>query len=345
MNKHSSLRSASDLEAKGLIAPAERIAIEEVARRFSVSITPAMADLIEDAPRQDPIAAQFVPTAEELVFSADELADPIGDEAFSTVPGIVHRYPDRVLLKPLHICPVYCRFCFRREMVGPGGDALTSTELKAALAYIAGNPAIFEVILTGGDPFALSPRRIAHIVEALSAIEHVGVIRFHTRVPVVAPERITSELVDSLASDKAVFVALHTNHVRELTPAAREACSLLVKAGIAMVSQSVLLRGINDTPEALTDLFRALLTLRIKPYYLHHGDLAKGTGHFRTTIAEGQALMKVLRGTLTGLGQPTYVLDIPGGHGKVPIGPGYLEDAEDGSVVTDPRGGRHSYRG
>jgi lysine 2,3-aminomutase len=187
MNKHSSLRSASDLEARGLVAPAERMAIEEVARRFSVAITPAMADLIAGPPDVDPIAAQFVPTARELVVSPEERADPIGDEAFSPVPGVVHRYPDRVLLKPLHVCPVYCRFCFRREMVGPEGEMLSATELEAALAYIAGNPAIFEVIVTGGDPFALSPRRIERIVAGLSAIEHVGVIRFHTRVPVVAP--------------------------------------------------------------------------------------------------------------------------------------------------------------
>jgi lysine 2,3-aminomutase len=343
MNKHSSLRSASDLEVSGLVAPDERLAIEEVARRFSVAITPLMAELITGPPAEDPIAAQFVPSARELVFSSDELADPIGDEAFSPVPGIVHRYPDRVLLKPLHVCPVYCRFCFRREVVGPEGETLTSAELDSALAYIAANAAIFEVIVTGGDPFALSPRRIGRIVSALSAIEHVGVIRFHTRVPVVAPERVSAELVESLASDKAVFVALHANHARELTPAAREACGRLVKAGIAMVSQSVLLRGVNDTPEALDELFRALLRLRIKPYYLHHGDLAKGTGHFRTSIAQGQALMHRLRGTLTGLGQPTYVLDIPGGHGKVPIGPGYLEPTQDGYVVTDPRGQRHDY--
>ncbi|QEN90005.1 lysine-2,3-aminomutase-like protein [Labrys sp. KNU-23] len=344
MNKHSSLRSASDLEARGLISSAERLDIEEVARRFSVAITPAMTDLIAGSPQDDPIAAQFVPTGRELISSPDELTDPIGDDAFSPVKGIVHRYPDRVLLKPLHVCPVYCRFCFRREMVGPEGDTLTGSELDAALAYVANNPAIFEVIVTGGDPFALSPRRIGRIVKALSTIDHVGVIRFHTRVPVVAPERITDDLIESLDSPKGVFVALHANHVHELTPAAREACTRLVKAGIAMVSQTVLLKGVNATAEALSALFRALLGLRIKPYYLHHGDLAKGTGHFRTTIAEGQAVMRQLRGSLTGLGQPTYVLDIPGGHGKVPIGPCYLDDGENGPVVTDPRGNRHNYR-
>lgn len=345
MNKHASLRNAADLEAAGLVSPLERLDIEEVARRYSVAITPAMTELIAGSPGEDPIAAQFVPSVNELVCSPDELVDPIGDEAFSPVKGIVHRYPDRVLLKPLHVCPVYCRFCFRREMVGPEGDSLTSGELDAALAYIAGNPAIFEVIITGGDPFALSPRRIGRIVKALSAIEHVGVIRFHTRVPVVAPERITAELVESLDSPKGMFVALHTNHVRELTPAAREACARLVQAGIAMVSQTVLLKGVNATADDLSALFRALLRLRVKPYYLHHGDLAKGTGHFRTTIAEGQAVMRDLRGTLTGLGQPTYVLDIPGGHGKVPIGPSYLQADEQGYVVTDPRGGSHTYQG
>ena len=346
MNKHSSLRSASDLEASGLISSAERLDIEEVARRYSVAITPAMTDLITGSPQDDAIAAQFVPTGRELISSPDELTDPIGDDAFSPVKGIVHRYPDRVLLKPLHVCPVYCRFCFRREMVGPEGDTLTSSELDAALAYIANNPAIFEVIVTGGDPFALSPRRIGRIVKALSAIDHIGVIRFHTRVPVVAPERITAELIENLDSPKGVFVALHANHARELTPAAREACTRLVQAGIAMVSQTVLLKGVNATAEALSALFRALLGLRIKPYYLHHGDLAKGTGHFRTSIAEGQAVMRELRGSLTGLGQPTYVLDIPGGHGKVPIGPSYLAaEGEDGHLVTDPRGGVHAYRG
>ena len=346
MNTHSSLRSASDLEARGLISKSERIGIEEVARRFSVAVTPDMADLIGGPPQSDPIAAQFVPTKQELDWSPKELADPIGDEAFSPVRGIVHRYPDRVLLKPLHICPVYCRFCFRREMVGPSGENLTKAELDAALAYIAGSKDIFEVIVTGGDPFALSSRRIRQIVAALTAIEHIGVIRFHTRVPVVAPDLITQTFVESLASPKAVFVALHTNHASELTSAAQEACARLINAGIPMVSQTVLLRGVNDTPESLTALFRVLVSNRIKPYYLHHGDLAKGTSHFRTTIAKGQDLMRQLRGTLTGLAQPAYVLDIPGGHGKVPIGPGYVEEGVDGTYqVTDPYGDIHDYGG
>jgi lysine 2,3-aminomutase len=345
MNKHSSFRSVSDLEKRGLVPPSRRNEIEEVARRFSVAVTPAMADLMDGPPGEDPIAAQFVPTERELLWSPDELEDPIGDEAFTPVRGIVHRYLDRVLLKPLHVCPVYCRFCFRREMVGPEGENLTMRELEAALSYIAGNPDIFEVIVTGGDPFILSQRRLRHIVSSLGAIDHVGVIRFHTRVPVVAPETVTEDFVRSLAGPKAVFVALHANHVRELSPAARQACARLVDAGIPMVSQTVLLHGINDTAADLTALFRALVAMRIKPYYLHHGDLAKGTRHFRTTIAQGQDLMRSLRGALTGLAQPTYVLDIPGGHGKVPIGPAYAERTADGTyAVTDPKGKVHAYR-
>ncbi|MDQ0394670.1 lysine-2,3-aminomutase-like protein [Labrys monachus] len=345
MNKQASLRSVSDLEGRGLVPASLREEIEEVARRFSVAVTPGMADLMTGPPAGDPIAAQFVPTEQELLWSPEELDDPIGDEPFTPVRGIVHRYPDRVLLKPLHVCPVYCRFCFRREMVGPEGENLTRSELDAALAYIAGNANIFEVIVTGGDPFILSQRRLRQIMSALAGIEHVGAVRFHTRVPVVAPEIVTDDFVKSLAGPKAVFVALHANHVRELSPAARQACARLVDAGIPMVSQTVLLRGINDTAADLSALFRALVAMRIKPYYLHHGDLAKGTRHFRTTVAQGQDLMRALRGSLTGLAQPTYVLDIPGGHGKVPIGPAYVQRQDDGAyAVTDPQGRLHAYR-
>jgi len=306
-----------------------------------VAITPAMADLIDAADPDDPIARQFVPTAAELLQAPEESADPIGDQAHSPLEGIVHRYPDRVLLKVNHNCAVYCRFCFRREMVGPDGLRPLSPEaLDAAIAYIAGRPEIWEVIVTGGDPFVLSPRRIADLMARLEALEHVKVVRFHTRVPAVEPETVTNELVTALkGSGKAVYVALHANHARELTPAARVACARLVDAGIPMLGQTVLLRGVNDDPESLAALMRAFVETRIKPYYLHHADLAPGTGHLRTTLAEGQALMRSLRGDVSGLCQPTYVLDIPGGHGKAPVGPAFLGDGE----VEDFRGVRHPY--
>lgn len=315
--------------------------LENVAARYAVSITPEMAGLIDRGNPADPIARQFVPDAGELQHLPEERPDPLDEDRLSPVPGVVHRYPDRVLLKLTHACPVYCRFCFRREVVGPGGpQPLSDAALGAALEYIAGNPGIWEVILTGGDPLVLSPRRVAEVTRRLSAVDSVKVLRWHTRVPAVDPGRVTEGLAGALRSPaKAVYVALHANHPRELTPAARAACGRLVDAGIVMVSQTVLLRGVNDDPDTLAALMRAFVECRIRPYYLHHPDPAPGTSRFRLSIAEGQAIVRQLRGRLSGLAQPIYVLDIPGGHGKVPIGPGYLDQGR----VADPGGTWHDY--
>ena len=342
-NRDPTLRSTGALQAAGLAREADPAALAKVGARYAVAITPEMARLIDRGDAQDPIARQFIPDVRELQPSPDERADPLNEEGLSPVPGIVHRYPDRVLLKLTHVCPVYCRFCFRREVVGPGGpQALSGSALDAAFGYIARERAIWEVILTGGDPFMLSPRRISEVSQRLSAIGHVMVLRWHTRVPVADPRRITAELVGALkAASKAIYVVLHCNHARELTDAARSACARLVDAGIPMLAQTVLLKGVNDNADVLAELMRALVALRLKPYYLHHLDAAPGTSHFRTTIAEGQRLMRTLRGRISGLAQPTYVLDIPGGHGKVPIGPDYL--AEQGRTVADPGGALHDY--
>ena len=336
------LRSAAALADAGLIAPERLPALEQVAARYAVAITPGMADLIDPANESDPIARQFVPHEAELAESPGETPDPIGDEVHSPVEGIVHRYPDRVLLKPTHTCAVYCRFCFRREVVGPeGAPNLSPEKLDAAFAYVAAPPEIWEVIVTGGDPLVLSPRRLRDLGERLAAIDHVKVVRFHTRIPVVDPAAITDEMVAALkASGKTVYVALHANHARELTDTARAACARIVDAGIPMLSQTVLLKGVNDDPETLGTLMRTFVETRIRPYYLHHGDHAPGTGHLRTTVEEGRALMRAIRGRFSGLCQPTYVLDIPDGHGKVPIGPDYL--AVEGEV-EDPNGGAHAY--
>ena len=347
MNQDGTLRTIGQLVDAELIPGETAGRLEGVADRYAVALTPAMAALVDPADPNDPIGRQFVPSAEELVTTADERADPIGDAAHSPVEGIVHRYPDRVLLKAVHVCPVYCRFCFRREMVGPHGlGTLAPEALEAALAYIASHEEIWEVILTGGDPLVLSPRRLTEIMARLAAIPHVKVVRFHTRVPVVDPDRIDDRLIAALrARGKAVYVALHANHPRELTAEAREACARLIDAGIVMISQSVLLRGVNDDPEVLAALMRGFVEARIKPYYLHHPDLAPGTGHFRLTIAEGQALVAALRGRLSGLCQPTYVLDIPGGHGKTPIAAGTIEDRGGGCYsVSDFRGRAHEYK-
>jgi lysine 2,3-aminomutase len=335
------LRTSQDLAHAGLVAPERLPGLERVAAQYAVAITPAMAELIDAADPHDPIARQFVPDEAELHSLPAESADPVGDFAHSPVEGIVHRYPDRALLKVNHACAVYCRFCFRREMVGPDGlRPLSAAALDAAMAYVAARPAIWEVIVTGGDPFILSPRRLADVMRRLGEIEHVKVVRFHTRVPAVAPETVTDALVAALkAPGKAVYVALHANHARELTPAARAACARIVDAGIPMLGQTVLLAGVNDDPETLAALMRALVETRIKPYYLHHADLAPGTSHLRTSIEDGQALMRAMRGTVSGLCQPTYILDIPGGHGKVPVGPDYLSEG----CVEDPAGRRHAY--
>ncbi|HEV2161678.1 MAG TPA: lysine-2,3-aminomutase-like protein [Stellaceae bacterium] len=339
--KSRTLRRADELVSAGLLPARRRREVERVARRFAVALTPHVVEMIESGGA--PIARQFVPSTAELRVAPEERVDPIGDDRFAPLKGIVHRYPDRVLLKPLLVCPVYCRFCFRREVVGKGG-ALTESELTAALDYIRGNSAIWEVIVTGGDPFLLSARRLKAIVRALHAIPHVQVIRFHTRVPIVEPSRVTPALVAALATEKAVYVAIHANHPRELTAATRAACARLAKAGIPLLGQSVLLKGVNDDAATLEALFRGLVAMRVKPYYLHHADLAHGTAHFRTTLSAGRDLMRTLRGRVSGLCQPTYVVDLPGGHGKVPVGPSYAQALDDDSwLIEDPAGGRHRY--
>jgi len=323
------LRQPTELVAQGLAAAADLADLEKVAARYAVAVTPDIAALIDANDPEDPIARQFIPSAAELVAQPGESADPIGDHAHSPVAGIVHRYPDRVLFKLVHVCAVYCRFCFRREMVGPGkATALSDAAYQGALEYIRANSEIWEVILTGGDPLMLSPRRLAEIMADIADIDHVRIIRLHTRVPVADPARVGPEMIAALKVKGATtWVALHANHARELTDRARAACAGVIDAGIPMVSQTVLLRGVNDNAAALEALMRTFVECRIKPYYLHHGDFAPGTAHLRTTLEHGQELMRALRGRVSGLCQPAYVLDIPGGHGKAPVGPSYLSQA------------------
>ena len=321
--------------------------LDEVARRYAVAVTPHLLALTDPGEANDAIARQFLPNVEELVTLPQELRDPIGDGAHSPVAGIVHRHPDRVLFKVVASCPVYCRFCFRREMIGPGKDnALSKEGFAAALSYIEAHPEIREVILTGGDPFILSPRRAAEIGQALGAIGHVKLIRWHTRVPVTDPERVTDDFVAALQVPGATsWVALHANHAREFSPEAVRAIARLVDGGIALVSQSVLLKGVNNSALALADLMHAFSENRIKPYYLHHPDLAPGTSHFRVGIEDGLALMKALRRRVSGLEMPAYMLDIPGGFGKVPLESDHLEKTADGWRVRDLAGVWHAYQG
>ena len=326
------LRSIADLAAAGLVADAQMARLAEVGAAYAIALPGPLAGRINRADPGDPIRRQFVPSPEELNVLPGESPDPIGDARHSPLPGLVHRYPDRVLLKAASTCPVYCRFCFRREMVGPEkGEALTKAELDAILEYIARHPEIFEVILTGGDPLMLSAARARAITERLDAIEHVRLIRWHTRMPVTRPDRVTPAYADALASEaKAVFVAVHANHAGEFTPDAVAACRRLAQRGISLVSQSVLLRGVNDTVEALSDLMRAFLAAGIKPYYLHQLDAAPGTSHFRVPVSEGQALVRALRDNLSGLAVPHYVFDIPGGVSKASLALSDVERRDDG---------------
>ena len=339
------LRSLDGLIEAGLIAPERIAALAPVAARYAVAVSDTIAKLIDRDDPGDPIARQFVLSEAELIATPDERADPIGDDAHSPVPGIVHRHKDRVLFKLVHACPVSCRFCFRREMVGPDGEtALSPHAFETALAYIESRPEIWEVILTGGDPFILNARRAGEISARLAAIPHVKIIRWHTRVPVVAPAHITDEFVASLIVPGAItIVALHANHPRELTAEARAASARLIDAGIPMLSQSVLLRGVNDNVKTLEALMRAFVEARIKPYYLHHVDLAPGTSHFRVPIEEGQRLMRELRARVSGVCVPHYVLDIPGGYAKALLASSDVENTGTGHRLRDHAGRWHEY--
>ncbi|MCA9692193.1 MAG: lysine-2,3-aminomutase-like protein [Myxococcales bacterium] len=333
------IKDVDGLVREGLVAPKDAAALTTVAERFQIGVSGHLVGRL----RREGLRRQFVPDPRELVIAPEELEDPIGDAAYSPTPGIVHRYPDRALLMPTTLCAVYCRFCFRREVVGDPAHTLDDAALARALAYLAARREIWEVILTGGDPLVLSPRRLGRIVAALAEIDHVQTLRIHSRVPVTNPERITPALLTALRGRLPVTVVIHTNHVDELSVEARAACARLVDAGVPLRSQTVLLRGVNDSVAALEALMRGLVASRVMPYYLHLLDRARGTSHFRVPIEVAQRLVRELRGRVSGLCQPTLVLDIPGGHGKVPVGPAYLEGRTGRYTVTDVRGQTHAY--
>ncbi len=317
------LTRLKDFAAAGLIAPGAEAALAPVAEAYAIGLTPHLAAQIDRTNPNDPVARMFVPSTEELRRLPEERADPIGDAAHSPVPFLVHRYPDRVLLMPVPVCPVYCRFCFRREAVGPvKGEAAREADLDAALAYIAAHDEIREVILTGGDPLMLSAAKVRDLTARLAAIESVKIIRWHTRMLAADPARVDAHYVEALrAPGKAVFVAAHINHAAELSDETSAAFDRLMDAGLPVLSQTVLLKGVNDSADTLAALFEALTARRVRPYYLHHPDLAPGTSHFRVTLEEGQAIYAALRDRVSGLALPHYVLDIPGGVSKANAAP------------------------
>ncbi len=332
-----SLRTPEDFLTAGLSTESLET-LTDIHTHFAFAITPAVQETLSTK-LNDPVALQYVPQKEELNIQAFELSDPIGDDAHLKSPGVVHRYPDRCLIKISNICPVYCRFCFRKEKIGPGSEALGPKERALAYDYISTHPEIWEVILTGGDPLILNPHLLTEVIQALSKISHVKIIRIHTRVPVTDPSRISDNLLAALKTPKMLIIAIHANHTQEFSEQAKTALGKIRMAGIPMVSQSVLLKNINDNAETLSELMRTFMENGVKPYYLHHLDPARGTSHFHVPIEKGQEIMKQLRGHLSGLCQPTYVIDIPGGFGKSPLGPNYLSSEK--TLIKDFRGKEH----
>lgn len=314
------LVTPGQLVAAGLVDPSAAQTLEEVKDNFDIRIPEAFFPGL--ATGDQSLRVQCMPTTDELNFHPEELEDPIGDEKWTPVPGLTHRYPDRALLKVTYQCAVYCRFCFRRYKVSSAEESLSLDALEPAFAYLEQNPGIWEVILTGGDPLVLTDKRLEQVLERLRIIEHVKIVRFHTRIPTVLPSRVSEQLIQLLKGcGKTVWVVAHINSESELTTEARTSLGRLMGAGIPVLSQSVLLRGVNDTPEKLTALLRALVGLGVKPYYLHYPDLAQGTQHFRIPLERALSLVSSLRGTISGLCIPQLVVDIPSGFGKIIVEP------------------------
>lgn len=294
--------------------------LNDVEAKYPMMITPYYLGLIKKV--GDPIWKQCVPDLQEL--NDDGLLDPLGEENLSPVPAVIHRYPDRAVFLVASSCAGYCRFCTRKRKVGCPAMGLSFRQLREGIEYIAATPAIRDVILSGGDPLVLPDPVLEDLLTRIRQIAHVEIIRIGTRVPVTLPERITEGLCNILKKFHPLYLNTHFNHPRELTEQAAVACSQLSDAGIVMGNQSVLLRGVNDQPQIISDLFRGLLKMRVRPYYLHQMDLTQGTGHFRTSIESGLKIMSALRGPVSGLASPYYVIDLPGGKGKIPLLPEYV---------------------
>jgi len=337
------LTTADELARVIDLSPAERAGLAASRDLFRTGLTPYYASLMDPAHPSCPIRMQAIPSAAERAIRDEELRDPLGEDSHMPAPSVVHKYPDRVLFLVVDRCGIYCRHCNRRRLVG-GDEPPTTSDLEAGLAYIAKTPRIRDVLMSGGDPLLLSTRRLAYLLGRLRAIPHVETIRIGTRLPVVCPMRIDDELVAALRAYHPLFINTHFNHVKELTPEARRGCEKLVDAGIPVGNQTVLLRGINSSVRSLRALMRGLLRSRVRPYYLFQGDTVIGTDHLRTPVETAMELYKGLRGWMNSMAVPMLVLDAPGGHGKVPLVPSYLEHLdEERVIVTTYRGTRVEY--
>ena len=337
------LTSADDLATVVDLSPEERAGLAQSKHLFRVGITPYYASLMDPAVASCPVRMQAIPQPAEADIREEELRDPLGEDTHNPAPSVVHKYPDRVLFLVVDRCGIYCRHCNRRRLVG-GDEPPTTAELEAGLEYIAKATRVRDVLLSGGDPLLLSTRRLGYLLGRLRAIPHVETIRIGTRLPVVCPMRIDDELVAMLRQHHPLFINTHFNHIKELTPEARRGCEKLVDAGVPVGNQTVLLRGINSSVPSLRALMRGLLRSRVKPYYLFQGDTVIGTDHLRTPVDTAMELYQGLRGWMNGMAVPMLVLDAPGGGGKVPIVPSYIETMDDERVVVRTyRGARIEY--
>jgi lysine 2,3-aminomutase len=338
------LSSAEDLGRLVALSDDERRGLARAAGRARVAVTPYYAALMDPLHPSCPIRMQAIPAAAEGDAAPGDLADPLGEHAHAPTPALVHRYGDRALLLAVDRCPVYCRHCTRRRLTLGEGAGIDRAALEQALAYVRAHPEIRDVIVSGGDPLVLSDERLDELLGALRAVPHVQLLRVATRAPVVCPMRVDAALARLLRRHAPLFVVTHFNHPKECTADARAACETLVDHGVPVENQTVLLRGVNSSARILKDLFERLLTFRVRPYYLHQGDLAEGTAHLRTPLAAGIGILEELRGRTSGLAIPHLAVDLPGGGGKVTLQPTYLVASEGGvHVLRNPRGERFRY--
>ncbi len=326
------LNSIEDFEQILTLTESERQALNQ-RDLFRVDITPYFASLIDPDNPLDPIRRQILPTAGEIVPFTGEMEDSLAEDAHSPVPGLVHRYPDRVLMLVTTQCASYCRYCTRSRIVGDPTQSFSSKDFEAQLAYLRATPQVRDVLLSGGDPLTLAPKVLERLLTALREIPHIEIVRIGSRVPVFIPQRITDELCEMLQKFHPVWLNIHVNHPNEITAELAQACDKLTRAGIPLGNQAVLLAGVNDDPNIQRKLVHDLVRIRVRPYYLYQCDLVHGAGHFRTPIGKGIEILEALRGHTSGFAVPTYVVDAPGGGGKIPLAPNYILSYSDSKVV------------
>lgn len=327
------ISNIKDLQRMVKIPESRLREIEKAANKFPISITPYYASLIDFNDPQCPIGMQAIPNVDELIEEDFEMVDPLAEEEDSPVPGITHRYPNRVLFYVTQECSMYCRHCTRKRKVGEETETCSQSQWLKGIEYIKNSPEVRDVLISGGDPLLLSDDKLEFLLKELQAIAHVEVIRIGTRTPVVLPQRITNELVDILKKYHPLWINTHFNHPTEITPESRKALKKLANAGIPLGNQSVLLRGVNDCSVIMKKLVHKLVKNRVRPYYIYQCDLSKGLSHFRTTVAKGLEIMEHLRGHTSGFAVPTYVVDAPGGGGKIPVMPQYLISQQENQVI------------